>query len=157
MKTLFNIRTQLGKYAPCLILGVLLGLLATPLGVAAQEPKKILVVTVTTGFPHSSIPTAEKTLKPEEKWVDQRAPDGVTIIAQFEQAHPSQYPGVLTGDETKAMSLFNLEVDPAEQHDVADQHPEVVARLKALYDAMNKQVQLAERNQPGGKAQNKEQ
>ena len=62
MKTLFNIRTQLGKYAPCLILGVLLGLLATPLGVAAQEPKKILVVTVTTGFPHSSIPTAEKTL-----------------------------------------------------------------------------------------------
>jgi len=79
-------------------------------------------------------------VKPDEKWVDQRAPDGVTIIAQFEQAHPSQYPGVLTGDETKAMSLFDLESDPAEQHDVADQHPDVVKRLKALYDEMDKQL-----------------
>jgi type 1 glutamine amidotransferase len=31
--------------------------------VAAKEPKKVLVVTVTVGFPHSSIPTAERTLK----------------------------------------------------------------------------------------------
>ncbi len=29
---------------------------------AAKTPKKVLVVTVTTGFPHSSIPTAEKVL-----------------------------------------------------------------------------------------------
>ena len=32
------------------------------------------------------------------------------------------------------MSLFDLENDPAEQHDVASQNGEVVARLKARYD-----------------------
>ena len=40
----------------------------------------------------------EKVWKPDEKWTDPRAPDGVRIIAPYEQAHPSQYPGVMTGD-----------------------------------------------------------
>ena len=104
---------------------------------------------------HVIAPNKPRTMKPDEKWIDQRAPDGVTILAPYEQAHPSQYPGVLTGDETKAMSLFNLETDPAEQHDVAEQHPDVVKRLKALYDEMNKQVQLAEQKKTDGKAQSK--
>jgi hypothetical protein len=32
------------------------------------------------------------------------------------------------------MSLFDLTNDPAEQHDVAAQHREIVARLKASFD-----------------------
>ena len=41
---------------------LLLGLLLLALGATAAEPKKILVVTTTTGFRHSSISTAEKVL-----------------------------------------------------------------------------------------------
>ena len=43
-----------------LVLSALLVGLITPL--AAQTPKKLLIVTTTTGFRHSSIPTAEKVL-----------------------------------------------------------------------------------------------
>ncbi len=32
------------------------------------------------------------------------------------------------------MMLFDLEADPSEQRDVADSHPDVVKRLKALFD-----------------------
>jgi len=38
------------------------------------------------------------------------------------------------------MMLFNLKNDPAEQHNVADQNPDVVARLKKLYDKMEKKI-----------------
>jgi len=38
------------------------------------------------------------------------------------------------------MMLFDLQSDPGEQKDVAADHPEIVARLKALYDRMNKDV-----------------
>jgi len=66
-----------------------------------------------------------------------RMPDGTTIIAPFEQPHPTQHPGVLTGDKRKEMMLFDMEADPAEQKDVADSHPGVVKRLKALFDAID--------------------
>ncbi len=75
-------------------------------------------------------------LAPGAPWVDPRGPDGVTILAPYEQAHPSQYPGVRTGDSTGAMALFDLENDPSEQHDVSAQHAEIVARLKARYDQL---------------------
>ena len=58
----------------------------------------------------------------------------MTILAPFEQSQPAEYPGLRTGDETRAMSLFDLEGDPGEQHDVAARHPDIVARLKARYD-----------------------
>ncbi len=64
-----------------------------------------------------------------------RKPDGTTIIAPFEQPHPTRHPGVLTGDPRRDMMLFDLEADPSEQNDIADSHPEVVKRLKALFDA----------------------
>lgn len=67
-----------------------------------------------------------------------RSPDGVTIIAPLEQYSPRQHPGLETGDASKTMMLFNLQDDPAEQHDVADRHPQVVARLKAYYDEVAK-------------------
>ena len=63
-----------------------------------------------------------------------RRPDGTTIIAPFEQPHPTRHPGVLTGDVRNDMMLFDLEADPSEQHDVADSHPDVVRRLKDLFD-----------------------
>jgi len=53
-----------------------------------------------------------------EDWVDPRGPDGVTIIAPYEQARPSAYPGVIGGDGPKEIMLFDLQADPAEQHDV---------------------------------------
>ena len=81
-----------------------------------------------------------KALPADEKYVDKRAPDGVTIIAPYEQYHPSVFPGVDTGDEPKAMMLFDLQADPAEQHDVAAAHPEEVRRLKALFDETNRLV-----------------
>ncbi|MBL9131487.1 MAG: sulfatase-like hydrolase/transferase, partial [Verrucomicrobiaceae bacterium] len=82
--------------------------------------------------------------KPGQKYVDPRGPDGVTILAPYEQAQPSEHPGVQTGDAPKVMQLFDLQNDPAEQHDLAAQHPEEVKRLQAAYDAMNKDVPVIE-------------
>jgi uncharacterized sulfatase len=67
-------------------------------------------------------------------WIDPRAPDGVTILAPYEQYKPDSYPGLLTGDEPTEMMLFDMENDPQEQHNVAGQHPEVVAPLRAEFD-----------------------
>ena len=64
------------------------------------------------------------------RWVDARAPDGVTILALYEQFQPADYPGLRTGDAPRAMSLFDLAIDPAEQHDVAAQHADVVAPVE---------------------------
>ena len=74
------------------------------------------------------------------EWVDPRGPDGVTIIAPYEQAPPSQYPGVRSGDAPRPMMLFNLEADLAEQHDVAAQHPDVVERLRRMFEEMEREV-----------------
>jgi uncharacterized sulfatase len=84
------------------------------------------------------------------KWVDPRGPDGVTLIAQFEQPRPDQYPGVHSGPAPKEMMLFDLEADPGEQHDVSGSHPEVVARLKKLFDEMDAQVPRIERSERHG-------
>ena len=67
-------------------------------------------------------------------WIDPRGPDGVTILAPFEQPKPTEHPGVTTGDKPTAMMLFDLEADRSEQHNVADAHPKVVKRLKAMFD-----------------------
>lgn len=84
----------------------------------------------------------DRVVKPEPngRWVDPRAPDGVTLLAPYEQYQPSDFPGVTTGDASKAMSLFDLSADPSEQHDVADANPDVVKRLKAKYDALAKDL-----------------
>ena len=79
-------------------------------------------------------PANERMWQADEKWIDPRRPDGVRIIAPFEQAHPSDFPGVQTGDKVSGIALFDLEADPGEQHNVAEQHPEVVNQLKAHAD-----------------------
>ena len=58
--------------------------------------------------------------------------DGMWLILQ--QPQPDDYPGLRTGDETKAMSLFDLTNDPGEQTDVAAQNADVITRLKEQYD-----------------------
>jgi arylsulfatase A-like enzyme len=78
--------------------------------------------------------------KPGERWIDPRGPDGVTILAPYEQFQPTDHPGLRTGDVPKAMQLFDLQADPGEQRDVAAMHSDVVTRLKALFDTINRDV-----------------
>jgi uncharacterized sulfatase len=73
---------------------------------------------------------------PGERWIDPRGPDGVTILAPFEQYDPTFSTGVMTGDAPAPMQLFDLHDDPAEQTDVAARHPEIVRRLKAEFDRL---------------------
>jgi hypothetical protein len=78
----------------------------------------------------------ERSKPPPGRWIDPRGPDGVTILAPYEQYQPSDYPGLTTGDTAEAMSLFDLQNDPGEQHNVTQEHPEIVKRLKARYDEL---------------------
>lgn len=84
-----------------------------------------------------------------DDWVDPRGPDGVTILAPYEQARPSEYPGLRTGDPQQKMMLFDLESDPSEQHNVAAEHPEVVKRLARLFEKML--AQFPEKAKPPGR------
>ena len=87
---------------------------------------------------HARKPSAYS--KRSENWVDPRGPDGVTILAPYEQARPSEYPGVIGGDEPKNIMLFDIEADPAEQHDLSEKYPDVLERLKvfeSLVDALH--------------------
>jgi uncharacterized sulfatase len=105
---------------------------------AAQGDK---LATVRSGPWKLHVPEPKNTFfrKGVTEWIDPRAPDGVTILAPYEQCTPRDVPGVYTGDEPKRMMLFNLDDDPAEQHDVAAQHPDVVKRLKKLFDEVDRQ------------------
>jgi len=80
-----------------------------------------------------------------DNWVDPRGPDGITIIAPYEQGQPIDYPGVIGGDKATNLMLFDLEADPAEQHNVSKQHPDVVKRLKTIYEKILTQVPEFER------------
>ncbi len=73
-------------------------------------------------------------------WKDPRGPDGITIIAQFEQADPTQCPGLVTGPGPKPMMLFDMGADRGEQRDVSADHPEVVERLGEIFERMDAQV-----------------
>ncbi|MGB0580197.1 MAG: hypothetical protein ACPGVU_10895, partial [Limisphaerales bacterium] len=75
-------------------------------------------------------------MTPEQKaaYQDPRGPDGVTIVAQFEQAQVNQHPGLETDGRPPAMMLFDLETDRGESNNVAAQKPEVVKRLKTIFD-----------------------
>ena len=83
---------------------------------------------------HLLAPADTRPPETTSRWVDPRGPDGKTILAPNEQYQPSDYPGIRTGDLPRAMSLFDLQNDPAEQHDVAALHADVVARLKSRAD-----------------------
>jgi len=78
--------------------------------------------------------------KAGERWIDPRGPDGVTMLAPYEQYQPTEYPGLRTGVEAKAGLLFDLQNDPGEQRDVAAENPEIVARLRKTFEEMNRLV-----------------
>jgi arylsulfatase A-like enzyme len=88
------------------------------------------------------LPARTMALKPgpNGQWLDPRAPDGVTILAPFEQYNLDAHPGLTTGSKPAPMQLFDLQADPGEQQDVTAEHPDEVQRLKAAYDALNKDV-----------------
>jgi arylsulfatase A-like enzyme len=94
---------------------------------------------------------AQKKYRPPQdlsQWKDRRGPDGVTLIAPFEQATPASYPGLTTGAETKAGTLFNVKKDPGEQTDVSLQYPEVVKRLKGYAEKIKAEIPKMERPKP---------
>ena len=97
---------------------------------------------------HVLTPGSSKAIEVGPNWVDPRGPDGLTMIAPYEQARPNQYPGIQTGDAPKEMMLFDLEKDQAEQHDVAAANPVIVQRLRAMFDKMDSQVPAFEPIRP---------
>ncbi|MDO8539504.1 MAG: sulfatase [Opitutaceae bacterium] len=74
---------------------------------------------------------------PGERWIDPRAPDGVTMLAPYEQYQPTAHGGLRGGDPARAGALFDLQADPGEQHEVSASHAEIVARLQKAYDVVN--------------------
>jgi uncharacterized sulfatase len=73
-------------------------------------------------------------------WIDPRAPDGLTIFAPPEQYGPEHFPGLTTGDTSTGPALYDLSTDPAEQKNVAAEHPDVVRRLQEQFDKMAAEV-----------------
>jgi uncharacterized sulfatase len=89
----------------------------------------------------------EKKWEPDEKYLDPRRPDGVKILAPYEQPHPSEYPGLLTGDPVKKMGLFNLKNDPGEQKNVIEAHPEVVRELQGMVRQFEQDLARSRQNE----------
>ncbi len=81
------------------------------------------------GMTSNPVPAADL----KDDLVDPRRPNGTTILAQQEQAKPSAYPGLKSGDHSREPALFNLEFDPSEQKNVAAEHPDIVAKLQAKF------------------------
>lgn len=80
---------------------------------------------------------------PREKWadwIDPRGPDGVTLLAPYEQPGLDQHPGLTSGVRPTAMMLFDLQADSGEQTDVASQHPDVVRNLLATFEKTRAEV-----------------
>ena len=67
------------------------------------------------------------------KWTDNRAPDGTTIIAPFQQANPGNYPGKKPEKMEGDLLLFDLEKDPAETTDLSAKYPQIKKKLIRKY------------------------
>jgi uncharacterized protein len=76
--------------------GLALALAATPAATAADAPKRVLLVTTTTGFRHSSIETAEQIIAKVAK------ESGVFTITAQASVTPPKNPGRNATDEQKA-------------------------------------------------------
>lgn len=85
---------------------------------------------------HVFSPGGRRLAKRLDDWIDPNGPDGVTLLAPYEQPGPRDHPGLLTGDGPRKMMLFNLEQNRGEQHDVAAENPEVIAWLLGHFEAV---------------------
>ena len=84
---------------------------------------------------HVAKPRARPRGNIEDGWIDERGPDGFTLIAPPEQYAPWDYPSPPDQPDTAPAekgNLFDLLADPGEQHDVAEENPDVVERLTEL-------------------------
>ncbi|MBL8826422.1 MAG: sulfatase [Planctomycetaceae bacterium] len=88
---------------------------------------------------HIAPPGSGRFHDPNKPWFDPRGPDGVTIIAPFEQYQTDAHPGVTSGVASKSMMLFDLQADPSEQIDLAEKHPAIVARLRQHFEQLTLQ------------------
>lgn len=80
---------------------------------------------------------------PDSKsWIDKRAPDGITIIAPYEQATPAQYPGIIPQKPLKQIQLFDLKNDVTESTDLSDNNPEMVRELLQEYKNFENSLKL---------------
>ena len=80
---------------------------------------------------------------PDSKsWVDKRAPDGITIIAPYEQATPAQYPGIIPQKPLKQIQLFDLKNDVTESTDLSDNNPDMVRELLQEYKNFENSLKL---------------
>lgn len=68
-----------------------------------------------------------------KKWVDNRAPDGTTILAPLQQATPDDYPGLKPEKMDGEMLLFDLKNDPSETTDLLNKYPKVKEDLLRKY------------------------
>jgi hypothetical protein len=66
-------------------------------------------------------------------WSDWRGPDGTSIIAPYEQANPSMYPGVKPEKMEGDKFLFNLREDISEMTNSSVTHPDISAELEKEY------------------------
>lgn len=82
--------------------------------------------------------------KTGERWIDPRAPDGVTILAPYEQYQPTDYPGLRGSEPPAPPLLFDLANDPGEQRNVAGENPDIIKRLQGDHDRLRKQIAESE-------------
>ena len=68
-----------------------------------------------------------------KKWIDDRAPDGTTILAPLQQAIPDDYPGLKPEKMAGEMLLFDLEKDPSETTDLSEKYPKIKEKLLRKY------------------------
>jgi len=81
----------------------------------------------------------------KKTWVDKKAPDGITIIAQTEgQGTPDQYPGLVPQISKNKIQLFDLKSDPAETNDLAEVNPDKVNELMLDYKEFTASLPIKE-------------
>ena len=81
----------------------------------------------------------------KKTWVDKKAPDGTTIIAQMEgQATPDQYPGLVPQISKNKIQLFDLVNDPTESNDLSKINPEKVDELMRDYKEFAESLPIKE-------------
>lgn len=68
-------------------------------------------------------------------WSDWRGPDGTTIIAPYEQANPTMYPGIKPEKMEGEKFLFNLGEDISEMVNLSENHLDIIKELENEYSS----------------------